>query len=47
MVTGNNSLADVNTYSLLPDGSLEYGSVQTPFDYTLVGVRKIKIRIWK
>ena len=34
-VTGNNSLADVNTYSLLPDGSLEYGSVQTPFDYTL------------
>jgi hypothetical protein len=41
-VTGNNSLADVNTYSLLPDGSLEYGSVQTPFDYTLAfGVRKI------
>ena len=41
-VTGNNSLADVNTYSLLPDGSLEYGSVSTPFDYTLTfGVRKI------
>jgi hypothetical protein len=41
-VTGNNSLADVSTYSLLPNGSLEYGNSTTPFDYTLAfGVRKI------
>lgn len=41
-VNGNNSLADVNTYTLLPNGTLEYGNIKTPFDYTLTfGARKI------
>lgn len=41
-VTGNNSLADIDTYTLLPDGSLRYGQSSTPFDYTIAfGVRKI------
>lgn len=41
-VNGGNSLADVNTYTLLPNGSLNYGTIETPFDYSLaLGVRKL------
>ena len=42
-VTGNNSLADISTYSINPNsGILEEEVISTPFDYTLAfGVRKI------
>lgn len=42
-VTGNNSLADISTYSINPyTGILEEEIVSTPFDYTFAfGVRKI------
>ena len=42
-VTGNNSLANVSTYSINPiNGVLEEEVISTPFDYTLAfGVRKI------
>ena len=42
-VTGNNSLADISTYSINPNsGILEEEVISTPFDYTLAfGFRKI------
>ena len=41
-INGGNSLADDNTYYLNNDGTIGYGVLSTPFDYSLTfGVRKL------
>tara|TARA_R110000751_G_scaffold59860_3_gene125386 strand:- start:1413 stop:2456 length:1044 start_codon:yes stop_codon:yes gene_type:complete len=41
-INGGNSLADDNTYYLNNDGTIGYGILSTPFDYSLTfGVRKL------